>query len=255
VIEAEKASLWNQFSDTYNLTRLAAIASHHSSDWLHALPISNCGLRLDNESVRVAVGLRLGLNICVPHTCQCGALVDARGLHGLSCKLAFGRMARHQHINDLIWRAVNKADVPAVKEPVGLFRSDGKRPDGKTLIPWYQGKRVTWDVTVINTLAESYVCSNSVSPGYAAELAAERKLEKYSSLPNNILFQPLAFETLGPINVSGIDFLSDLGNRLKKSSGEPRSTEFLFQQLSIAVQIYNSVAFNGTFSFLVDSDM
>jgi hypothetical protein len=26
----------------------------------------------------------------------------------------------------MTWRAVNKADIPAVKEPTGLYRSDGK---------------------------------------------------------------------------------------------------------------------------------
>ena len=39
-----------------------------SSDWLHALPISSCGLRL-NDAVRGAVVLRLGLKLCQPHSC------------------------------------------------------------------------------------------------------------------------------------------------------------------------------------------
>jgi hypothetical protein len=98
----------------------------------------------------------------------------------------------------MTWRAVNKADIPAVKEPTGLYRSDGKRPDGMSLVPWRQGRPVTWEVTVINTMAESNLCTNSVVVGHAAELATDRKLDKYSSFPNNFLFQILAFETLGP---------------------------------------------------------
>jgi hypothetical protein len=37
--------------------------------WLQAMPVSNCGLKLGNKAVRVAVGLRLGLNQCLPHSC------------------------------------------------------------------------------------------------------------------------------------------------------------------------------------------
>ena len=50
-------------------------------DWLFALPIALCGLKLDDEAVRVAVGLRLGLDLCIPHQCHCGSPVDAHGLH------------------------------------------------------------------------------------------------------------------------------------------------------------------------------
>ena len=33
-------------------------SSPHIGDWLYAMPITSCGLRLDDEAVRVAVGLR-----------------------------------------------------------------------------------------------------------------------------------------------------------------------------------------------------
>ena len=59
----------------------------------------------------------------------------ARGTHGLSCKRRAGRSNRHQQINDLIWRALKRCDIPAIKVPWGLLRDDGKRPDGLTLIP------------------------------------------------------------------------------------------------------------------------
>ena len=68
-----------------------------------------------------------------------------------------------------------KADIPALKEPSGLLRTDGKRPDGVTLLPWKQGKCAMWDVTVSVTLAQSYVHETFQTPGAAAETAAERK--------------------------------------------------------------------------------
>jgi len=47
-----------------------AASSPHSSDWLFALPIASCGLRIDDEAVSVAVALELGLPLCAPHPCS-----------------------------------------------------------------------------------------------------------------------------------------------------------------------------------------
>jgi len=69
--------------------------------------------------------------------------------------------------------------IPATKEPSGLVRQDGKRPDGLTLIPWQGGKSLAWDVTVDSTLAQSYVARAATGVGMVAELAAERKSMKY----------------------------------------------------------------------------
>src|SRR3984893_10952456 len=88
-------------TDKVEQARLKALSSPHSGDWLTALPISACGLRVDNEAIRVAVGLRLGARICEAHKCIYDAAVDARGLHCLSCKRSGGRMSRHQHLNDI----------------------------------------------------------------------------------------------------------------------------------------------------------
>ena len=258
VVIAECSRLRENVKDDLDFARLSAVSAPHSGDWLHALPISSCGLRLDDEAIRVSVGLRLGVNLCVPHTCPCGAPVDCLGLHGLSCRLAFGRQARHHLVNDIVWRALCTSGVPSTKEPPGLLRDDGKRPDGMTMIPWTSGKPVTWDVTVVSPLAQSYMGSGrrgGWTPGWAAEQAAARKTEKYSGLSSGFMFQPIAFECLGAINSSGVEFLSDLGRHLAETTGERRSCEFLFQRLSVAIQRYNSVAFRGTFgSFLLGAD-
>ena len=244
---ADKARVWQGHSDNFSLSRLTAVSSVHSGDWLHALPISSCGLRLSNEAIRIAVGLRLGLDLCLPHVCPCGGLTDAKGVHALSCRRSAGRLARHHAVNDIVHRALVRAQIPSSKEPSGLVRSDGKRPDGVTLIPWSQGKCLTWDVTIVNPMASSYVNSTALVPGGTAELAAERKMSKYSTLADRYIFQPLAFEAVGSLNSSALSFFIDLGRRLEETSGDCREREFLFQRLSVAIQRFNEVALHGSF--------
>ncbi|KAJ4450342.1 hypothetical protein ANN_01762 [Periplaneta americana] len=62
--------------------------------------------------------------------------------------------------------------VPSILEPSGISRSDGKRPDGLTLVPWRVGKSLIWDSTCVDTLAPSHLSSTSKTPGSAAESAA-----------------------------------------------------------------------------------
>ena len=69
---------------------------------------------------------------------------------------------------------------PAVKEPSGLDRQDGKRPDGLTLIPWHGGRSLLWDVTVVSPLAASYVDRAATDAGTVADMAATRKTEIFS---------------------------------------------------------------------------
>jgi len=100
--------------------------------------------------------------------------VHARGLHSFVCKRAPGRATRHHALNDLVARSFAAAGVPVTKKPAGLSRTDGKRPDGLTLVPWQCGKPLCWDVTVICTLAESYVNGAAREAGAAAEVDASR---------------------------------------------------------------------------------
>ena len=72
----------------------------------------------------------------------------------------------------MVVRALVSAGVWATKEPVGILRRNGKRPDGMTQIPWRAGKLLVWDVTVVSTLTQSYVAAAARGRGEVAELAA-----------------------------------------------------------------------------------
>ena len=247
-VESSFATLLASQPDEDNQARLLAAAAPHSGDWLNVLPISSCGLRLDDDAIRVAICLRLGANICNPHVCPCGTFVSSLGTHGLSCKRGSSKLARHAVINNLIYHSLVRARVPSTMEPAGLSRSDGKRPDGLTLVPWSAGKSIIWDVTVIDTLAASYIQSTSKIAGGAAEIAVNRKEEKYSALSTNYDLIVIAIETLGPLDTKTSMFLRELGRRLTIATEDPRETAFLFQRISVAVQRFNAIRIRDSFA-------
>ena len=198
-IAAIKDELMTIRADPRQKAVLLAVMAPHFGDWLSALPIASCGLRMDDESVRVAVALRLGLGVCVPHSCSCGAAVDAWGQHAFVYKHALGRTQRHHALNNIVARSFASAGIPVSKKTSGVYRDSIKRPDGITLVPWQSGRAVAWDVTIATTLADSYLPASFALAASAAEATATRKEAKYADMPALFSFQPIAVETMGPL--------------------------------------------------------
>jgi hypothetical protein len=129
-------------------------------------------------------------------------------------------------INSIINRSLTSTYVNSTLEPNGLSRDDGKRPDGMTLVPWIKGQPLVWDVTVVDTLADSYVLKTSEISAFAAEMTCKRKHSKYSSIiSSNYIFKGLAFETLGPWCKETIDLINVIGNRFIAESGDSKSNK------------------------------
>jgi hypothetical protein len=152
---------------------------------------------------------------------------------------------RHNAVNDLIKRALVSANVPAILEPTSLFRDDGRRPDGLTVLPWANGRCLVWDFTCPDTLAASHLNKAILCPGAVANEAENRKITKYSSLSAQYRFVPIAVETLGAPGDEALAFFRDLGHRIMVASAEPRSFAFLMQRVSVAVQRGNAACIVG----------
>jgi hypothetical protein len=226
--------------DQCERARLLASRTDGSGDWLQALPLPSIGLKLDDAAVRVAAGLRIGAPLVHPHTCVCGSMVAANGRHGLACRKSAGRHSRHSQVNDQLLRAFISAGVLATREPNGLCRSDGKRPDGVTSVPWKKGRCLAWDATCPDTYAPSHLQGSSMTAGSAALAAETSKRLKYTDLMRGIDFVPVAIETSGVWGSEGLELVHELGRRLALTNQEPRSTTFLRQRISLAIQRGNA---------------
>lgn len=135
-----------------------------------------------------------------------------------------------------------------MREPPGMFRDDGKRVDGVTLIPWSKGQNLVWDAFCSDTLAPSYLHLSCNGAGKVAEKAANVKLNKYKKLlDQNYTILPFAVETLGPWCVEAIKFIDIFGNLIQERTCEDKAKVYLKQRISIAIQRSNAASVMGTF--------
>lgn len=245
LISKTKTDLF-QNSSTRDKARLLAASEKESGAWLEAFPSPNIGTLLSNSTIRIAVCLRIGAKLCEPHVCHCGINVNPDGHHGLSCIKSTGRYRRHAEINDIIRRSLTTVNIPSILEPNGIFRTDGKRPDGMTLIPWRLGKAMVWDATCVDTVALSHLQGTACQAGSAASTAEVNKHKKYQNLNNIYQFLAFAVETFGPWSKDAKEFYKTLTPLLIDATGDPRAGSHFKQKISIAIQKGNAVSVLST---------
>ena len=106
-----------------------------------------------------------------------------------------------------------------MREPRRLYRTNGKSPDGVTMIPWEMGKQLVWNVTVVDALAPSRLNEGSLcNLGTTATDAEARKIEKYRELiDNGYFFQLVALEVQGSLGESSEIFITRLCRMICRS--------------------------------------
>jgi len=92
------------------------------------------------------------------------------------------------------------------------------------------------DVTVPDTYADAHVVNTASEVGAAANHAATNKNNKYSQLSNTHVFVPVAIETGGTWHHQTVELVQEIGRPTANITGDARESNFLFQQLSMALQ-------------------
>ena len=172
--------------------------------------IACCRLKLDDETVRVAVGLHLGLDLCVPHLCRCGSPVDARGLHSLVCKQAPGIVQAPHTERSRSW-SFRSCRGPSCNRAVSWLVMQRRQETRWSLADSF------WRLQVLDVGRDSCLFhgwlrqwSWRAGPSCVAEMAASGVEVKY-------VLQPIAVKTLGPINYKWV------GLRIRSRAGRTKS--------------------------------
>ena len=173
----------------------------------------------------------------------CGQNVDEYGTHGLAFKRNAGQLARHAFFNDFFRPSLALFVVPSVLEPAGLSRTDGKRSDGVTAIPWRRGKPLVWDVTFV----DSFASSRAQQQGSFSTEAETRKTLKYANIEERkYILQATAIDVHGNYGTQTETFFNCLTKKIIDNTRKPRSKTFFQQRVSVAMQQFILSCVTGT---------
>ena len=116
------------------------------------------------------------------------------------------------------------------------------RPDGLTLVPWQSGRSATWDLTVVHTLAASYVSQGAVRRQGAQPQRRQRGKRPNTAVSHlaTCMFQWLLRRWV-LWQMTHNFFWQRLAEKHRFAQpirGKPR---FLYQRISVAIQRFNAV--------------
>ena len=129
------------------------------------------------------------------------------------------------------------AGVLSQLEPAGLSRDDGKRSGRASIVPWKQSKSLIIQGCYLHQHRRCFTHHNHCGRIRAFCEAAEVKKRKNFllcerlSVPAHCLRDPRLFRT------GNEGFVAHLGRRSSEITGDPSSSSFLTQKLSVSIQI------------------
>lgn len=150
--------------------------------------------------------------------------------------------------NDVVRRALVLTNVLCVLEPSGLSRTDGKRPDGLTLVPWKDEKCLIWYVTCVSIVAAYHLSRTVSTPSAVSEDAANRKRMKCAELLSSYHYVPVAVETMYCWGSNAKQFISEIGKRLIFKTGDSCASLLLAQRLAVSIKRGNADSVMCTFA-------
>ena len=236
--------------DTARLNSVC-IKNSHCGDWLNVVPNPGLSLLLQPAEFVVALRYRLGLPVFGDNgPCPaCGRPSDNLGDHALNCAWQGERIARHNHLRDILHDTAVAAALAPTKEGRFLLPGQEGKPADILIPHWTGGKDTALDVTVINPLQSAEVRGAATTPGHALNTAHKRKLDKSweACQRQGIEFIPIAVESFGAWHPSAVAEVSKLGSALARQNGDDEGVTIqrLFQKLSVALMRGNAALLNN----------
>ncbi|KAL6514241.1 hypothetical protein OROHE_019228 [Orobanche hederae] len=230
---------------TKTQSTLASALFGHAQDFLLAISIEGLGLKMSPVEYRTILKYRLMIPL-YPSDSRCPACItgclDAYGEHAVHCKVDPGFKQRHDHVRDISYDILWRADISSKKEAPVNFLTDpfeGRlrlRPADVLIFGWANGKHACVDLTGVSPLVG--IGHGTFTVGQAALRAASSKIAKYEKAchENGHAFIPFAFDTFGFLPPDAVGLLKRVQKVMHNNVMTPGSREFVFHRLGFAIQ-------------------
>ena len=144
----------------------------------------------------MAVGLRLGIPLCSPHTCcHWRSEVDALAKHGLSYRQSQWHHHWNMVLNNIVYHSLGSVNVLFCFKLLSLQRADDKRLDRITVAPWTSGKHLVPPAQTCLPLPTYKVWPEQLEQW----LLWQRTGRMTSTLDSAYSITPIAIESLKPV--------------------------------------------------------
>ena len=164
--------------------------------------------------LKYSVGIPL---MAEPRRCrECSLLMDIYGQHALVCRKASGGIDKHDSIKNGIFRLMKNANLACSVEARNPMNDSRERP-GDIYMPEFDMVReghgdAFFDVSVINTCAESHIIRSSKGQLEGSKIRYIEKMVKYSDLGSRM--RPLIVEHTGGWHPFSYQYLKEISERM-----------------------------------------
>jgi hypothetical protein len=242
------------------LAHAKAISAPLASAWKRTAPTHPL-LKLRDTQFRIGARLNLGLPPFsdmreLPDSCPLCRRVDAiskDAWHFLYCstQMPLEINTRHNAVVDALYYAVLIMGGQAVREPKGMHREDGRRPDLQVVFP---GKHILTDVVISHPLSAGRLdiaCGGRATA--VAHAAQQKKKRKYEETAARHEAKLLIFsvETCGgmaPDAMTMLDEISRAGQEHLSLWSHQQIVQHMLCSVAIAIQKGNAMAVLGAYS-------
>ena len=139
----------------------------------------------------------------------------------LSCAIGGERIARHNHVCQVIFETARQANLTPVTEMAGLLRNSKDRPADVFLHHFTNRRGTCVDFTCTNSLQEATVAGCADEGAYAVQKAHKQKLGRYAERcgQEGLAFLPMAVDTFGGWHEEALALITQLGRALACMTG------------------------------------